>query len=152
MIYPYKCAGCGATQDVHQRLAAYIASPAVPMHCGSPMQRVFTVPMMAADYQTPFVSHIDGTVINSRSQQREHMARHGVVLYDDFVSELPAKRAAVQAEAVKDIKSDIDEAITKVVQGYVPEHMAATEDVNGIDVLQTHALPKELKSEVTVEV
>lgn len=115
------------------------------------MQRVYTVPMVAADYQ-PFVSHIDGTVINSRSQQREHMARHGVVLYDDFASELPAKRAAVEAAAIKDIKSDIHEAITKVVDGYVPDQSMAGEDKTGIDVLQTRALPKELKSEVTAEV
>lgn len=151
MIYPYKCPGCGATEDVHQRLADYVASPRIPEHCGVAMNRVFTVPMMAADYQ-PFVSHIDGSIINSRSEQKEHMARHGVVLYDDFVSELPRKRAAVAAEAVAEIKQDIHDAMTKVGQGYEPIQTMAGEDGTGIDVLNTHALPKELKSEVTVEV
>lgn len=115
------------------------------------MQRVFTVPMMAADYQ-PFISHLDGSVINSRSQQREHMAKHGVVLYDDFVSELPAKRAAVAAGMVAEVKQDIHDAMTKVGQGYKPERLMAGEDGTGIDVTQVHALPQELKNEVTVEV
>lgn len=115
------------------------------------MDRVFTVPMMQTDYE-PFVSPIDGTVINSRSAHRNHMKQHGVVLYDDIVSELPARRAAIEAARVADIKDDVNEAITKVAQGYKPERAMVTDDAHGIDVLNTHALPKELRSEVAIEV
>lgn len=119
MIYPYKCSGCGATQDVWQKLSEYCASPLIPDHCGVKMDRVFTVPMVAPDY-APFISHLDGSVINSRSAQREHMLRHNVVLYDEVASDLPAKRAAVTAAHFADLKDDINEVITMVEQGYKP--------------------------------
>jgi len=75
--------------------------------------------MMAADYE-PFVSQVDGSVISSRSQQKEHMARHGVVLYDDIASELPVKRQAVMEAHFNSLREDAREAIAKVDQGYVP--------------------------------
>jgi Fic family protein len=40
---------------------------------------------------TPFVSPIDGTVISSRSNLREHMKRHDVVLADDYKEHREAK-------------------------------------------------------------
>lgn len=140
MIYPYKCPGCGASQDVWQKLSEYCASPIIPEHCGVRMNRVFTVPMVAPDY-APFISHLDGTVINSRSAQREHMLRHNVQLFDDVASDLPAKRAAVTAEHFAGLKDHINEAITMVEQGYVPrpdEAIVAAESVaeiseSGID-------------------
>lgn len=155
MIYPYKCPGCGATKDVWQRLSEYIAAPIIPRHCGVPSQRVFTVPMVAPDYQSSFVSHIDGTVISSRSQQREHMAKHGVVLYDEIAPDLPRMRASCIEAQFADLKDDINVAIDKVVQGYVPPQQmvdGSVEDIEGIDVLATDALPKELKSDALVEV
>lgn len=146
MIYPYKCSGCGATQDVWQRLSDYETSPNIPDHCGVKMHRVFTVPMVAPDYQ-PFVSHVDGTVINSRSAQREHMARHNLQLYDDVASDLPARRAAIQEAADKERVQDMVEAAQMVEAGYKPAPLATAVvksdqdwSESGIDVI--HDLPK----------
>ncbi len=152
MIYPYRCQTCGASREVWQRLKDYEAGPEIP-DCHGKMQRVFTVPMVQTDYQAPFVSHIDGEVISSKSQQREHMAKHGVVLYDDFAADLPSKRAAVLEAGFAGLKDEINEAITMVEQGFVPPRAQATEDeVGGIDVVNVNDLPKELKNEATVEV
>lgn len=155
MIYPYKCPGCGATKEVWQRLSDYTLSPNIPEHCGVKSQRVFTVPMVAPDLQSPFKSHIDGSMISSRAEQKEHMARHGVVLYDDIAPDLPRKRAEAVAAQFADVKEDINEAINKVVQGYEPAQLTvdgSVEDISRIDVLKTDALPKELKSDALVEV
>ena len=37
----------------------------------------------------PFVSPIDGSIINSQSQLREHMGRHDVVPYDEVKNQGP---------------------------------------------------------------
>lgn len=157
MIYPYKCSVCGATEEVWQRLADYVASPHIPvcLKFHGKMRRVFTVPMVAPDLSSPFVSHIDGSVISSRAEQKEHMARHGVVLYDEIAPDLPRKRAEVISAQFTDLKSDINESINKVLQGYEPKQQmvdGSADDVDGIDVLKTDALPKELKNDVLVEV
>lgn len=105
------------------------------------MHRHFTVPMVAPDY-APFVSHVDGSVINSRSAQREHMARHNLMLHDDVAADLPAKRRAVLEAGFAGLKDDINEAMIMVEQGYKPETAVAivTEGASadfseGIDVL-----------------
>lgn len=150
MIYPYRCNSCGGTREVIQKVTE---DRMIPECCGAPMLRVFTVPMIQIDYQVPFVSHIDGTVISSKSQQREHMIKHGVVLYDEFAADLPSKKAAVLEQAFAGLKDEINEAITKVEQGYEPARSMATEDVQGgIDVVKINDLPKELKNDALVEV
>lgn len=146
MIYPYKCSKCGAVEDVWQSLSDYCAAPRIPEHCDGKMDRVFTVPMVAPDY-VPFVSHVDGSVINSRSSHREHMARHGLMLHDDVQADLPAKRKAVTEAHFATLKEDIHEAVAMVQQGYKPEQAVAkvTGDApadwseSGIDV--TSSLP-----------
>jgi hypothetical protein len=101
------------------------------------MHRHYTPPMLAPDYQ-PFVSHVDGSVINSRSAHREHMARHNLVLHDDVAADLPAKRRAVIEAGFADIKDDVHEAIMKVEQGYKPEVAVATvTESDGIDVVES---------------
>lgn len=115
------------------------------------MHRHYTVPMVAPDY-APFVSHVDGTVINSRSAQREHMARHGLMLHDDVAADLPSKRRAVVEAGFATLRDDINEALVKAEQGYRPETdtaVIAGDDwsESGIDV--TTSLPdKEIVQEL----
>lgn len=50
----------------------------VPKHLAGPLNRNANAPTFIPDIE-PFVSPIDGTVINSRSQMREHCKVHDVV-------------------------------------------------------------------------
>ena len=122
-IYPYKCNECGREQEVVQSIASYTKAPSRPLCCDVQMSRVFTVPMVAPDtlWNKQFVSHVDGSVIASKSQLREHNARNGVVNYDDSMkSEIQQKRVEHARQAVADRKADIFEAVQRVEAGHVP--------------------------------
>jgi hypothetical protein len=84
------------------------------------MARVITVPMVAQDLQSSYVSPIDGSVISSRSQQREHMVKHGVVHYQEIAPDIERNRKARQAAAVADIKDDLIDALHRVEAGQKP--------------------------------
>jgi hypothetical protein len=87
------------------------------------MGRKMTLPMVSFDIPNwgSFQSTIDGTVIDSKSKQREHMAKHGVVLYDDIAPDIERNKKRIQATAVADIKQDLIEATHRVEAGYKPQ-------------------------------
>lgn len=124
-LYPYRCKGCGHEEVVWQSISSYCESPKIPQCtpgiCEGPMERVITVPMIKTDEITPFVSTIDGTTITSKSQQREHMEKHGVVLFDDIAPEIESKRKAREKAAVADIKNDIVESVHMLEAGHKPQ-------------------------------
>jgi hypothetical protein len=134
-IYPYKCRQCGKTEEVVQSIASYCKDPIRPEHCLKVMDRVFTVPMVAPDtlWNKQFVSHVDGSVITSRSELREHNARNGVVNYDDVKDEIPAKRKEIAKQAEVQRKSDIVEALHMVDAGYKPQVDKVTMDSPQVD-------------------
>lgn len=121
-IYPYKCLVCGREKEVYQSIASYSEAPDVPECCHEkPMMRVMTAPMVAADFQASFVSPIDGTVIASRAQQREHMLKHGVVHYDEIAPDIARNKKAMQEKAKVGVKQDLVEAMHRVEAGYKPQ-------------------------------
>lgn len=122
-LYPYKCQGCGHEEVVWQSISSYCQAPKVP-NCPShllPMVRMITLPMIKTDEIAPFVSTLDGSMITSKSQQREHMAKHGVVLFDDIAPEIEQKRVAREKAAVADIKDDIIASCHMLEAGHKPE-------------------------------
>lgn len=137
-IYPYKCGKCGATQEVVQSIASYSKVPIRPHHCDTEMDRVFTVPMVSPDtlWNNGFRSHVDGSVITSRTKLREHNARNGVVYYDDVASDIPKRRAEAAKKATADIKADLVESLHKVDAGYKPRVEVAGGDATNVDVLE----------------
>lgn len=121
-IYPYRCLECGRTEEVVQSIASYSKSPQRPQCCfHGDMIRVITAPMTAPDLQSSYVSPIDGSLISSRAQQREHMMRHGVVHYNEIAPDIDRNRKARQAAAVADIKDDLAEAFHRVEAGHKPQ-------------------------------
>lgn len=124
-LYPYKCQGCGHEEVVWQSISSYCESPKVPVCtpgvCEGPMVRVITLPMIKTDEIAPFMSTIDGEMITSKSQQREHMAKHGVVLFDDIAPEIEQKRRAREKAAVADIKDDIVASVHMLEAGHKPQ-------------------------------
>lgn len=140
-IYPYKCSQCGSAREVVQSIASYCKSPIRPECCARTMDRVISVPMIAPDTfaMNSFVSHVDGSVITSRSQLKEHNIRNGVVAYDEVQGEAKMKRAE-QAKAIAvERKADIIEAVKMADAGYVPHVAKVNMDspkVESVNVLE----------------
>lgn len=86
------------------------------------MERYLTKPLITFD-TAPWESYrspIDGTVITSRKERNEHMARHGVVMADEIAPDVERNRKRIEAERQASIKSDIVEAVQKVEAGHKP--------------------------------
>lgn len=121
-IYPYKCLECGRTEEVIQSIASYSEAPKRPTCCfGAGMLRVITAPMTSVDLQSPYVSPIDGSVITSRAQQKEHMLKHGVVHFNEIAPDFERNRKARQAAMTADLKQDLVESMHRVEQGHKPQ-------------------------------
>ena len=74
-IYAAHCNQCGKDEDYYRTLANY---QDIPFCCGVQMERRICAPQVLKDID-PYVSMIDGTVINSRSQHREHLRANGCI-------------------------------------------------------------------------
>jgi hypothetical protein len=105
-IYATKCAVCGHAQDIYRPVAQYRD---LPEHCGQTVQRVITAPYVAPDLQ-PFRSVVDGSVINSRSDRREHMRRHNLI----EVGDAPIKQREYQGE--HNVKPELTQAVKQVLR------------------------------------
>lgn len=71
-IYHIGCGVCGSEQDIYRPVDRY---DDLPDCCGQKTVRLVTAPYVVADIQ-PYRSMIDGTMITSRSQHREHLKAH----------------------------------------------------------------------------
>lgn len=74
-IYTFRCKACERQIEEFLSLKDF---ENVPDCCGERMNRVIVPPMIAADIK-PYRSMIDGSMINSRSQHRQHLKDHGCV-------------------------------------------------------------------------
>lgn len=74
-LYDVCCPMCGKRQEIYRSFADYQSTPEC---CGQPMKRVIHAPTVIGDIQ-PYISQIDGRVINSRSEHRAHLKAHGCI-------------------------------------------------------------------------
>ena len=74
-IYAVHCNQCGKDEDIYRTIANYND---LPECCGQRMDRIICAPQVIKDID-PYVSQIDGSVITSRSQHRDHLKAHGCV-------------------------------------------------------------------------
>lgn len=122
-IYTYRCGICGKRSEVYQSIKAYCESPDVPVCCGSPSARFLTAPLVSFDtapwaaYQSP----IDGTVIDSRSKRNEHMARHGVVMFDEIEPDIDRNRRRIVEDTSRGLKEEVIAATQMVESGHKPK-------------------------------
>ncbi len=116
-IYPYKCVECGREEEIVQSISSYCDAPVRPVCCQGQMARVLTPVLTAVDRQSPYVSPIDGSVIDSREKERQHMSKHGVVHFDEIKPDIERNRKARLEAAVADVKNDIVEAVHMVEAG-----------------------------------
>lgn len=71
-LYLVRCDACGHEEEVYRSFADYEATP---MCCDVPMKRVICPAMVFGDIE-PYISQIDGRVIHSRSEHRNHLKAH----------------------------------------------------------------------------
>lgn len=81
-LYTTKCTVCDHCQDIVRTVARRDAD--LPEHCGAPMERAITAPMVAADIQPYRATAVDvatgrAPVINSRSDHRAFLKRNGYI-------------------------------------------------------------------------
>lgn len=142
-IYTYRCKECGATAEVIQSIRSYCEAPAIP-HCGNcvegdpayhlPMERYLTPTLVSFDtapwaaYQSP----IDGEVIDSRAKRNEHMAKHGVVMFDDIKPDVERNKKRIQQEQKAQLRADIVEGIQMAEAGAIVKPQVAEEGYNPI--------------------
>lgn len=74
-IYAVHCNQCGKDEDIYRTIANYND---LPECCGQRMDRIICAPQVIKDID-PYISQIDGSVITSRSQHRDHLKAHGCV-------------------------------------------------------------------------
>ena len=124
-IYTYRCGTCEKDAEVVQSVAEYSAAPrpgVCPEH--GTMHRHFTVPMTSMD-RAPwagYLSPLDGkTFVDSRAKEREMMAVHGVVPFQEIAPDFARNRKDFQKKAVVGIKEATIEAARMVESGYRPK-------------------------------
>lgn len=74
-LYQIACDHCGHHDEIFRSFENY---DDLPECCGEPMRRVMCPALVHGDIQ-PYVSMIDGSIINSRSRHREHLRQHNCV-------------------------------------------------------------------------
>jgi putative FmdB family regulatory protein len=75
-LYDIKCLDCGNTAEIFLKLAEYQNLPVC--ECGAMFTRVISPVNVMADIK-PYKSMVDGSMITSRSQHRQHLKRHGCI-------------------------------------------------------------------------
>jgi putative FmdB family regulatory protein len=130
-IYTYRCRECGAEAEIWQSISEYSESPNVPhcVHGHGLMDRRITAPLVSFDtapwaaYQSP----IDGEIIDSRTKRNEHMAKHGVVMYDEIQPDIARNRKRIEDELKTDLKDSIIQATHMVESGHKPKVFTESE-------------------------
>lgn len=74
-LYLVECPCCAKREEIYRSFADYQATPEC---CGQPMKRVICAPMVMGDIK-PYISQIDGRIIHSRSEHRDHLKAHGCI-------------------------------------------------------------------------
>ena len=133
-IYTYVCPNCKGHGEVVQSIKAYCVKPVIPDcgDCDVPMVRRLTPVMVTLDtapwaaYQSP----IDGAAIDSRAKRNEHMAKHGVVMYDDIQPDVERNKKAMLKQVAVERRTDLVESVRQVDAGHKPVLEVADKSVH----------------------
>jgi hypothetical protein len=75
-VYVHKCKKCEKVKEVVRKVADYKRN--FPTCCGEEMPMVLCAPAVFDD-MTPYRSPVDGSIINSRSDHRNHLKEHKLI-------------------------------------------------------------------------
>lgn len=73
-LYDFQCDKCNKVTEEFMKVSEYQE----PICCEQKMKRLFGSTSVMPDIE-PYVSMIDGSIINSRSKHREHLKQHGCI-------------------------------------------------------------------------
>jgi len=112
-IYAMQCR-CGHAEDIFRTVAKM--NHEIPLHCGKPMQRRITVPMImpdAAAYRAVAIDKKTGKAptIEGRAQHREFLKRNG---YVEVGNDVPTKRT-LQGDF--NVRKELNEVTKKAMSG-----------------------------------
>ena len=96
-IYAVHCNQCGKAEDSYRTVQNY---DDLPNCCGQRMERRICAPQVIKDID-PYISQIDGSLITSRSQHRDHLKQHGCIEVGNEKME-PRKTSWIEEKAQKD--------------------------------------------------
>lgn len=130
MIYVYEPC-CGKLRERVCRLAEYEADPTYTCpECGRYLSQRVTAPRMLTKTKVfeAFRSTVDGSIIASEHDLREHNKRNNVVNIHDGYDDRAVKDMVnrdhykpLDQERRSDLASDMREAVVKLEQGYKPQ-------------------------------
>lgn len=131
-LYESRCHECGILYQYRKPVAEYLDTPRCDS-CGGPTHKVIvTAPVGYVQGKfEPFRSQVDGSIITTQEDLREHNKRNNVVnLHEGFSEEKILAGEMGQKQVVpdkKEIVEDMQRAIYDVSQGYKPK-IAGAED------------------------
>lgn len=102
-LYDIKCDECGKIEEIFRSIKEF---DELPSCCGNKMHRVLSAPMVADDIK-PYISQINGQVINSRSQHRKHLREHNCIEIGNETHHLKAR----PTEPPKGLKEQLIKAV-----------------------------------------
>jgi predicted nucleic acid-binding Zn ribbon protein len=128
-IYTWRCTFCSQKAETVQSIKAYCERPHVPEcpACKVSMERYLTPTLVSFDtapwaaYQSP----IDGEVIDSRAKRNEHMAKHGVVMFDDIKPDVERNKKRILAEQKQELRNDVIEGLKMAEAGAIVKPQVA---------------------------
>lgn len=131
-IYTYQCLVCGGKGEVVQSISSYCVKPEVPECCETPMERYLTPVMTTFDTApwSAYKSPIDGEVIDSRAKRNEHMAKHGVVPFEEVKPDFARAQARIKKEQAVERRNDIVEAVQMAQAGQITKAEVADKAVH----------------------
>jgi hypothetical protein len=93
-IYVVGCNKCGKHQDIYRSIEQ--RNQDLPECCGEKTERKIVPTLAYGDIQ-PYVSMIDGSIINSRSQHRTHLRDHNCIEIGNETKHLKATQVGSPA-------------------------------------------------------
>lgn len=120
--YEAQCESCGQGVEYIRSIGNRNLLPTCPLCGGSTRRIIATAPQGYVTGQfKPFKSTIDGSVITTYAQLREHNRRNDVINLNDMYSEEKILSGdLVKPPAKEDPKKDVIEALKMVKEGYKP--------------------------------
>lgn len=144
-IYEAECLDCGRQHDYVRPVAHYLDVPVCPC-CGGESRRVIlTAPTSFVKGKfEQFRSTIDGTLIRTEKDLREHNRRNGVVNLNEGYTDEELKNYTPPPPVTpkkEEVVADIVEAIEEVKHGYKPEKIQT--DLAPVEGWSTTEVPNE---------
>ena len=105
-VYVHKCKKCGEVKEAFRRVTEYNKN--FPVCCGEEMPKVICAPSVITDLE-PYRSPVDGSIINSRSDHRNHLREHKLIEVGNEKLTKPATKGIEPEGIAEDIQRAMEQ-------------------------------------------